>query len=177
MERRDSSVALVLRHLGLPVGQLDSFEGRKILQKIVYLLQEGKTRWHFGFAFNLYIRGPYAPALADEAYRLPRDPAALTSLIGGAELRPECQDDIRKLKALFGRDGSFDSELLELTATVQFLLRYSLAYMPNPSDRIQAARDWVSANKPHLEDRFGDALEKLRVIEALHEGEEIGAQV
>lgn len=46
---------------------LGEFRSRLILQKFVYLMQE--FGFDLGYPFGWYIRGPYSPSLADDAFR------------------------------------------------------------------------------------------------------------
>ncbi len=48
---------------------IESFESRVAFQKLVYLAQE-LFGMKFDYSFNLYLRGPYSPSLADDYYRL-----------------------------------------------------------------------------------------------------------
>ena len=165
MEQRDVAVALVLKHSEMSVRELSEFEGRKILQKIMYLLQEMPRRWGFGYSFNLYIRGPYSPALADSAYRLLEDAAGLDSIPPDTDLANGCLVDLNRVRTAFASpSGGFDAALLELAATVHFLIRHTYRYAGDQDRALALAQEWVKVHKPHLAGRLGEADEKLRKV-------------
>lgn len=162
MDRRDLGAALVLTELGIPLDSLNAFDVRRAFQKAIYLLQEGRTRWQFGFAFNLYIRGPYSPDLADSAYRLLREREG-TIEAQQAELAHRCRQDIRFLRELFPdpQTGSLDADLLELAATIHFLLSRTFAHLPDDESRMGQTRAWINQRKSQLAARFDEARGKL----------------
>src|SRR5579885_637652 len=47
-----------------------SFDERLKLQKTIYLLQSA-FRVNLGYTYNWYLRGPYSPGLAADAYKVP----------------------------------------------------------------------------------------------------------
>ncbi|HEV2519993.1 MAG TPA: hypothetical protein VGX00_05155 [Thermoplasmata archaeon] len=59
-------VLACLKALGLRNPSPDNFEEKLVIQKAVYLLQLRGVQT--GFEFNLYVRGPYSPALTAEIY-------------------------------------------------------------------------------------------------------------
>jgi hypothetical protein len=162
MDGGEQGAALVLQALGLDVDHLNVFENRKILQKAMYLLQECPSRWGFGFSFNLYIRGPYSPDLADAGYRLLRDRYLWASAITSATLTEGCIADVETMRRLFSTGaGQLDADLLELAATLHFLVQYTFAYESSVPTRVESARQWIVQRKFHLASRFGEARAKL----------------
>lgn len=158
MDGAGQGVALVLQALGLDVDCLNTFENRKILQKSMYLLQECPSHWGFGFSFNLYIRGPYSPDLADAGYRLLRDREQGSSTVGSAVLTDKCMEDVKEVQRLFsGGTGQLDADLIELAATLHFLVHYTFAYDRSIRSRVEQARQWIEHRKFHLASRFDEA--------------------
>jgi len=54
---------LVLEHLG--ISNINSFDDRKIMQKLIYLLQAFGVNLSYGFRWDSY--GPYSQSLAEDA--------------------------------------------------------------------------------------------------------------
>lgn len=160
MDARAEMVALVLDELELPKERLRDFNGRRALQKAMYLLQEGRRRWDFGFPYNLYIRGPYSPELARVGYGLLESEPPPT----GIALVEGCKKDIAQLRECFGKArGKLDADLLELAATMHFLYRYSFAHQER-AQRLDKAKRWLERKKPKLLGRLGDAVAKLQSL-------------
>ena len=166
MDPRAEVLALVLAELELPRERLRDFDGRRVLQKVVYLLQEGRRRWDFGFSYNLYIRGPYSPELAGVGYDL------LTSqeLQTQTNLVEECRKDISRLRECFAeadRQLKLNADLLELAATLHFLCRHSFSYL-GQTERLDEAKRWLKQKKPGLVWRLDDAVAKLESLGMLN---------
>ena len=51
-----------------PSFNMDSFENRLKIQKFVFLLKNALS--DLGYHFNLYLRGPYSPELARDAFQI-----------------------------------------------------------------------------------------------------------
>ncbi len=103
----------VLRRLGS--GDIDTFEQRIKSQKTHYFAQL------FGvspsYRFNLYLRGPYSSALADDLYQIKRN-----SLEAKKELftPDELEDRFKKLKNFL---AGKNNRQMEIVATLHWLLR------------------------------------------------------
>jgi hypothetical protein len=102
-------VLACLKGLGMRSPSTDHFEDKLIIQKAVYLLQLKGVRT--GFGFNLYVRGPYSPALTTELYLHKR------------ELR-----DLETTTRLSKRDAEAVQELRELTGLKPSLLEVAATY-------------------------------------------------
>jgi uncharacterized protein YwgA len=55
----------LIKESGIKVN-VDNFQDRLILQKLVYLLKLSGI--NLGYSFSLYVRGPYSPDLTKEFY-------------------------------------------------------------------------------------------------------------
>jgi len=66
-------LAWLVRFLGLSVEELldpNSFDSRLRVQKAVFFLKHLGVKPFTEYEFNMYLRGPYSPALAQDYYRL-----------------------------------------------------------------------------------------------------------
>ena len=66
-------LAWLVRFLGLSVEgllNLDSFDSRLRVQKAVFFLKHLGVKPFTDYEFNMYLRGPYSPTLAQDYYRL-----------------------------------------------------------------------------------------------------------
>jgi len=90
----------------------NNFEHRLIAQKMVYLLKQKGIL--FRYPYNLYVRGPYSPALASEYYSNPED---FIDLHSDATLEEDERTCIHNLDELFEKRAS----LLEIGATYAYL--------------------------------------------------------
>ena len=104
-------VIACLKGLGMRTPSADDFEDKLIIQKAVYLLQLKGVKT--GFGFNLYVRGPYSPALAAELYLHRRELRELESAIKLSEREARA---VQELRALVGLKPS----LLEVAATYAY---------------------------------------------------------
>ena len=167
MDDRDRVLALFLDELGISESDLQGFEGRKCLQKAIYLLQQPPFKLDFGFRYNLYIRGPYSPELADSGYRLLGSMNEWKQVRTERRLIKECVENIGQLKSHFARpEGGLDSDLLELAATVHFLAMNTFRHLQD-TDALAQAREWVRRMKPDLAPCFDKAVEKLTKLQMI----------
>jgi len=166
MDTRDEVLAMFLDALGIVATDLRSFDGRKRMQKAIYLLQQGPFKRDFGFRYNLYIKGPYSPALANAGYTLLQNPGQWEQVRQHMTLKDDCKRDIEKVRAEFAQpSGSLDHEMLELAATAHFLMHDTFGYLSDPRQREDKARQWLETNKPALSAEFDQALSRLRHLE------------
>ena len=65
----EASLGWLMEHLGVSAGAINrSFSTRFRLQKAAYLLKQLGCQAFCEYDFNLYIHGPYSPALAGRYY-------------------------------------------------------------------------------------------------------------
>ncbi|MBE9565165.1 MAG: hypothetical protein IMF16_00240 [Proteobacteria bacterium] len=168
MDTRDEALGLFTDGLGIGSEQLSCFEGRKAFQKAIYLLQEEPFSWDMGFRYNLYIRGPYSPQLAEAGYRLLDNPREWEAVRDSQELVGRGQRDVRTLRRKFADDsGELDGDLLELAATYHFLRHRTFRYVDDPSKKHKKSRAWIREHKPDLVARLTEAVRKLRRLEMI----------
>ena len=101
------------------------FEDRLVAQKIVCLLELSGVP--LGYPFNLYIRGPYSPTLAEDYFHMATGGADR----GGVFLSAEEKEAVHRIDTLFRKSPS----LLEIGATYGFLLR-ARNLSPTAAERI-----------------------------------------
>ena len=104
-------VLACLKNLGMKNPSTEDFEDKLVIQKAVYLLQLKGVKT--GFEFNLYVRGPYSPALTTELYNHPRE---LRSLETSTQLSGKEVEAVREL----GELTHLKPSLLEVAATYAF---------------------------------------------------------
>jgi len=168
MDKQEQVLALFLDALEIGRGDLSTFDGRKSFQKAVYLLQQPPFKRDFGFRYNLYIKGPYSPSLANAGYRLLQNPDQWEQVRQQMTLRADCKRDIEAVRSEFARpDGSLDHEMLELAATLHFLLQDTFGYVSDPRQREDEARRWLEQNKPTLAPHFDQAMSRLRRLQVV----------
>ncbi len=121
MNRQQLAMTLVLRSLGLDV-RVDTFDDRLILQKAVYLAQAAGVK--LGYYFRWYIRGPYCPALASDAFVVADEPEdVVDAIVGEHSLDGKSQTKLETVKELVPEgDTSEVASRLELLASVHFLV-------------------------------------------------------
>jgi len=163
MDARDEALALFADGLGIGPDHLNSFAGRKTFQKAIYLLQEDPFKWDMGFRYNLYIRGPYSPQLADAGYRLLDDHEGRKALLACKQLVNKAQQDVDSLSEGFAGDsGELDGDLLELAATHHFLIHQTYRYVSNPNEKRRKSEEWIGEHKPDLAGKLREAVDKLK---------------
>jgi len=165
MERRDQFLVLVCDATGLDRERLGDLEGRVLFQKVVYLAQE--LGYDVSFRYSLYLRGPYCSELADSGYRLLSDELGWTDVSRRMELQDHIKEQLGELARVFGdRDGQLSAGLLELTATVHFLVSHAFSGETLPV-ALSKAHEWVQKNKADLVWRFPEAKANLETLHLL----------
>ena len=124
-------VIACLREVGVKPSVSD-FEGRVIIQKVIYLLKLKGVET--GFNYNLYVRGPYSPSLTRELYEN-RD--RVESLQTSVTLTKQESKIVEEFKQLF----EIKSSILEVAAT------YALFAFRSEQDPLTALKN-VKAFKP-----------------------------
>jgi len=163
MDRRDQALALFVDALGIEADELQKFDGRKTFQKAIYLLQEAPFCLDLGFRYNLYIRGPYSPQLADAGYRLLDDPRSRQAVLDSKRLVASSQRAIDQLRDHFtGHDRHLDGELLELVATYHFLTHQTYRYVDDPDEKRTKSEQWIAEHKQDLIARLPEAVARLK---------------
>ncbi len=120
MDRRQIGMKLMVEGLGLQV-RIDTFEERLVLQKAVYLAQASGV--DLGYFFRWYLRGPYCPGLARDAFAVAAEIQEGTDDSEAWELDEKSQERLGRIAELFsGPDSSELARRAELLASVHFLI-------------------------------------------------------
>lgn len=113
VERRTLVLGALLKRIGN--FSLDTFEGRLVLQKTIYLMQSYGL--DVGYKFSWYIHGPYSPELTRDAFRL----QAIYGEIPPAQFRSaEIENCLEDFLGFLG-DSKTDGDWLEQLACTHFL--------------------------------------------------------
>lgn len=104
-------VLACLKELGMRAPSVNDFEERLAIQKALYLLQLRGVKT--GFGFDLWVRGPYSPALTTELYSHKRELRVVETTNRLSERDAEA---VQELRALTGLKPS----LLEVAATYAY---------------------------------------------------------
>ncbi len=142
---------------------VNSFDHRLKLQKLVYIAKSlGVPKLEYDF--NLYLRGPYSPELADDYYNL-------VESVGICEDEVETllsNEAFRKFAELVnGKDGlwlEIAATLIELKKVVDDLVRRELA----KGDKDELLINLTINRKPFARREYvGEVLDKLKLHKAI----------
>jgi uncharacterized protein YwgA len=120
VDRRQIALKLTFEVLGVPI-DLDTFNGRLIVQKAAYLAQAQGI--NLGYHFSWYLRGPYCSSLTEDAFSLESSES-----IDNWRLDEASKDKLDAIRDIFTVDESEKdtdklARHLELLASVNFLVR------------------------------------------------------
>ncbi len=118
----------------------NDFDKRLELQKAIYLLQE--SGGDLGYHFSWYLRGPYSPSLADDAYSLfftGKERFRITR--GGiSRIDPRVKDTFANILAEASkrsRNGKDESRWLEILSSVHYLMKHGYPHPTTKEEGIQ----------------------------------------
>lgn len=131
-----------LNILGLTRPDMENFDDRLRLQKIVYLL------WAYGislgYGFNWYVRGPYSSRLASDGYALNDE-----LFEEGSKIKFENEEDIvksfKKFKEILGEKID-DPLYLEILASLHYIKKVAFR---GKHDFVGISK-WLKSQKPYL---------------------------
>jgi hypothetical protein len=150
MDKRRIALELVLEGLGTGL-RLDTFDDRLKLQKTIYLAQI--SRINLGYHFHWYLRGPYCPALTDDAFAILSQPA---DRFRGWELDRQSRGRLARVKKL---TAEASPRWLELLASAHYLLDRRQITSSEPALMVRALRRF---GKDFAQSEVSDALEELQ---------------
>jgi uncharacterized protein YwgA len=156
MDRQQISLKLTLDALSYPLC-LNSFADRMMLQKTIYLCQQAGV--HLGYRYRWYLRGPYSPDLARDAFALQASRGSGFDETAGWNLDEASIETLKKISPLWHDKPESDRpRWLELLASVLFLQR---SYDGRGKDAA-GLREILKRNDKHFtEDEVRQALEEL----------------
>jgi len=144
MNRNRVLLKLVLDAIGFGNIDISEFASRKILQKKIYLLQ--LTGIDLGYRYNWYLKGPYCPSLAGDAFSL-KEEVGYDKEYEKYELNSETKQKVsilEKIENLPDSPQATEDEWLELVASLHYLKH--IAY-------------WGGKNNPGFEEVFQKLIE------------------
>jgi uncharacterized protein YwgA len=146
MNRNQILLSLVLDAADVPV-RVDDFDHRLMLQKAVYLLQQGGVE--FGYPYSWYIRGPYSSRLADDVFAIAGVGADEKAQLKSYALGEKTRAVVEKVKSLLATTdaGLPRPRHWELLASVLFLVRTGQA----PADDAERLSQILKINKKQFE--------------------------
>lgn len=120
MDRRQIGLKLTIDALGVPF-TLTTFSDRLIIQKAICLAQAGGIQ--LGYDFRWYLRGPYSPALARDAFAVAAEIAEGDDESSGWKFDEESQALVERIAQMIEPHKSSDrAGKLELLASVHFVV-------------------------------------------------------
>ncbi|MBX4198319.1 hypothetical protein KW782_03235 [Candidatus Parcubacteria bacterium] len=133
----------------LNAGKVDTFEERLRSQKVQYLAQVFSVSP--AYKFNLYLRGPYSPGLANDLFKFnaERREPDLNEFIPS-----ELEERFEKLKTFI--EGKTTRQL-ELIVTLHWLLKVATL---KTQDAIKRLKKWKTAN----DDEVSYSISQLKII-------------
>jgi uncharacterized protein YwgA len=143
---------LILDKIGLGSLELDTFPKRLSLQKRIYLVQ--LARMDLGYRYNWYLRGPYCPALTDEAFALKEELQLGNEDYAEYELTSAAEKSIRKAGRIWAvPEGENVSPEVwaELLASLHYLK--CIAYWPLKRGTQEEVFEKLAGAKPHFKDK------------------------
>jgi len=138
-----SVLYLVFKDLGCGIS-IDTFDQRKLLQKIVFILQQAGL--DLGYSYRWHLSGPYSTDLGQAYYRIAGRQSEYAKRTGNLHLKTEAKAIIGKVRKTLG-SGVTDPALLEAISTVLYLNRREIPYLQRLKPGIPEATWKVAFNK------------------------------
>lgn len=108
--------AVYLRALGLGASDVDSFTGRKRIQKVFYLLKQFGADLPFGYTW--YLHGPYSPELTSTLFS-----GTDQSLASDIQIDKSVLQNVNNLRN-FLADDFYSVDALELIVSLIYLIKH-----------------------------------------------------
>jgi len=119
MDRQQIGVLLTINSLKLPF-KIDSFEGRLIMQKAIYLAQAAGI--NLGYYYHWYLHGPYSPSLTRDEFAIATDISVDLDESEGWKLDDSSSQRLKEIRRIFAEPRDKLADKLELLASVHFLI-------------------------------------------------------
>lgn len=117
---------------------IDTFDGRLILQKTIYLMQAFGLP--LGYRFSWYVYGPYSPDLTEEGYEIKEIYKEIPKL---KFVKEEKEKQFKKFIKIF-EEKKNDAYWLELMASIHFLKKV------HPYENKQTILKFVEQKQPYI---------------------------
>ncbi|MCB1098190.1 MAG: hypothetical protein KDN22_21645 [Verrucomicrobiae bacterium] len=158
MNRRQIGLKLALETAGRQL-EIDTFDNRLALQKLVYLLKHGGI--HLGYSFGWYLRGPYSPSLTEDAFNLVAEQKAGSADLAGWAFDEASARRAQSLAKLWENIPEIRlPRHLELLASVHYVL--DNRWLPGDADPATISETLKKYNKEFSPDEVSSALVRLR---------------
>ena len=156
MDRRQIGLKLTIDALGVPF-TLTTFNDRLIIQKAICLAQAGGIQ--LGYDFRWYLRGPYSPALARDAFAVAAEIAEGDDESSRWKFDEESQARAERVAEMIpAADRAKLTRKLELLASVHFLV--SRGRVPQ-DDIAQLKKELQTFGKRFSEESVREAISEL----------------
>lgn len=135
--------------MGLTGVNMTDFSNRLKYQKLIYLAQA--TGINIGYGYSWYLRGPYAPHLAQTLFNIDENPSLFK--LGDTikfKSEPDIQKRIDKLTNILG-DHIEDPNYLEVLASLHYL-QTTLPSNKNSCDELSARLFKLKPGLKNVED-------------------------
>ena len=97
---------------------VDSFEARRRIQKLGYILQKCGILPSYGYSW--YLQGPYSPELTDDLYTVSTNFVQFMTRNSGRNFVPDARERLEKVKRILGPSMS-NTQVLEAIASILYL--------------------------------------------------------
>ncbi len=128
--------------LGLSRPDMEDFDERLRLQKIVYLLWAHGIS--LGYGFNWYVRGPYSPKLASDGYAIDDEVFEMGSRIRFNN-EEEVVESLNHFKEILGEKIN-NPLYLEILASLHYIKKVAFG----GRDNFAGISKWLTSHKPYL---------------------------
>jgi uncharacterized protein YwgA len=156
MNKQQIGTKLTLDALDVQL-KLDTFDQRLIVQKAVYLAKA--AGFDCGHFFRWYLRGPYSPELARDAFSIEAEVSAGSDESEGWTLDHETLGRLKRVKSMIPAAATRTvARRLELLASVHFLVDHR--QVPN-ADAAKLAAILRRYGKKYSQDEVAEALAEL----------------
>ncbi|MHC4545580.1 MAG: hypothetical protein ACYTDW_14550 [Planctomycetota bacterium] len=157
MDRQQIGLMLTVKGLNLPF-QINTFEGRLILQKAVYLAQTAGV--NLGYYYHWYLYGPYSPSLTRDEYSIYTDISAGMDESEGWKLDDRSSQRLEEIRGIFVKpERDKLAKKLELLASVHFLIERKQVSQRITEEITSILRRF---NKDFSEEEVRNALRELK---------------
>lgn len=158
MTSKDAKLLKAMDILGVDMKHFERDNGFNVrfrFQKYTYIIQSLFDFYVGGY--NLYLKGPYSPAVAEKGFEITKDIERLRSEAESHPFKKETQEILDKVRGLFGADEGDLSQETKLEAWTTY---HYLKVLYPASDRGDKAVDELFKHKP----KFKDDRERIKIF-------------
>lgn len=155
MENKEIALKLTLDAIGESTN-IATVNNRMRLQKAIYLSQQ--IGIPLGYTYSWYFKGPYSPSLTQDYYNLNSALAAKDEDTKDLALSPEVLKKAQETRRLLQKPPTVRAEIYEwyeALCSLHYLMKFS-------KKSFKQAKEFMSEQKPHLDEIVDDAYAKLK---------------